>query len=548
MPLYDYQLQAKRELFSDWDFQNPKASAHRSQMLYLPTGGGKTIVFNDIANEVMRDFGAPVLIIAHRKELIAQAAKKSFKAYGIPPDVIQGSHPRRFSSKLKVGSIQTLHSRIKRKRNLGFHRPPLIVIWDEAHHIGADSWREVFEYFPDALHLMVTATPIRKHGFEDFTKKLVQVVSVKDLEDRFYRTNGGSGLVPDTIFDVKIAPDFDKIKKKRTSTGYDFDNKPLNEILNSHEACEEIARCWEDEGGNLQKTIAFCIPRTKGYPVAMGETLAEVMRSGGYEFHYVGFETPDSRREELLTAYENNEILGLTNTNLFTEGFDVPDIGATMLCRPTASLGLYLQMVGRGKRTAPDKFFHYLFDFGGNVKRHLAPNVDRKFHLKGEPKKHGCSVVRLEDGEITTLEELHDRSPVGPLKYELLGSGEEFRIRRFAQLFEDIRKRERGDKIFAARGALSLWYAETNFRPSIHEMRAISNIVIEREDKRDVWATSRFENITEAKSKIDAITTPQDTREAAQFVEARFTRRINGERTLLPGYIQLRDAVVKASR
>ena len=295
---------------------------YRSVMVQMPTGTGKTVV---LASLLWQDLSVgQVLIVAHRRELIEQI-KGTIQRMGLD------------SSHLLIESIQTVSRRITSGQMM--FQPDLIVI-DEAHHALAHTYQLLWKQWPKARFLGLTATPCRLNG-EGFT----------DLFDRLIVSDSIAYFIAEgwlSPFDYYSIPsDSDESRaiaslKKRSVDG-DYQTKEMREALDIRPTLERLyASKMELAPG--RKGIVYAID------IAHAEHIATFYRSKGLSVKAISSATPKQERASDLERFKAGEIEVLVNVDLFSEGFDCPDVEFIQLARPTLSLARYLQMVGRGLR------------------------------------------------------------------------------------------------------------------------------------------------------------------------------------------------------
>jgi superfamily II DNA or RNA helicase len=509
-------------LLDGWNLQQPEASAYKRQLLQAPTGAGKTFIFNYIADCLIESGHAPVLVLCHRVELVKQAAQKFWQWFGGHADIIKSGMGRSRSFPFKVASIQTLHARLKKKTvEEIFGIVPTLVIVDECHHLKAKSWLEVINAFPDSLLLGVSATPIRMDGtgFSECFDRLVPFIQVRQLEDIWKADSSRlTGLVPDLIHQVKLIPDARKLKVKAG----EYDMKPLNEILNTDETCQTVVNFWKAHGGGDEQTIAFCIKGGKGIEKGHHQRLAETFIKNGVTAAYLDGKTDDILRDQILKGFERKEIQVLCNIEIATEGFDVPNIGCTLMCRPTKSLALHIQMAGRGKRPSAGKNVHIMMDFVGNCLLHGRPNEERSWTLEGIKKKKKKKTLVDVDGQLMDIDDFEnmDVDTTGiPMTYEIIEiESDDFRFAGFKEILFNVRENYRNPDD-AIKAALAQWYAEVNHSPDIIELTAIARHVFPDQNKANCerWAWSRYEKFKLINQMID---TCQNVRQAGDIIDA----------------------------
>jgi superfamily II DNA or RNA helicase len=333
---------------------------HRAVLVVMPTGTGKTVLFAEIA----RLAKGPVLVLAHRQELVEQARQK-IAAWCQDVVAVEMGPRRDFTRpdgsrpKITVASIQTLRQRLAAVPPDAFR----IVIVDEAHHATADSYRAVLDHF-DAHLLGVTATPDRSDRVP-----LGEVFSAVAFEYPMQAAIRDGWLCPIRSFLVQTQADFSGVRKVagELATG------EVEEILNRDLHLAEIAAPILRERGD-RPAIVFAAS------VAHAHALTRVMNemAGAPEFAVaLDGTTSFERRAPVLERFRRGRIQVLVNCSLFTEGFDVPEIALVAIARPVLSRSFYAQMVGRGTRIAPGKQDLLVLDFlPTNCRHSLAQAVD----------------------------------------------------------------------------------------------------------------------------------------------------------------------------
>lgn len=348
--LREYQTEAVESVLRELE-------THRSTLFVIPTGGGKTIVFSEIARR-WRPQGR-TLVLAHREELVRQAADKIAKTTGLTAGVEMADSRAAdslfgVSTDVVCGSIQTF-SRPQRRE---VYRPDAfsLVVVDEAHHAPAASYRQVVDYFAGARLVGCTATPDRadETALGNVFESVAITVEIRDLIDLGF-------LAPIRQFAIEVnGLDF---SKARTTAG-DLNEGDLEEILIEEEMLHKVASPTVENAG-ARPTVIF------GPTVAYARALAEVInRSRPAQAVAMDGTMDRETRARLLSSYARGDFQYLVNCSLFTEGWDCPSVACVAIARPTKSRALYTQMVGRGTRTAPGKTDLLVLDFQGNAGRH----------------------------------------------------------------------------------------------------------------------------------------------------------------------------------
>lgn len=342
MELRPYQKEAKEAVFEQWE------NGTRKTLLVLPTGCGKTIVFAKITEDCVKN-GDRVLILAHRGELLEQAADKIAKATGLKCATEKAEESCLGSwFRITVGSVQSLmrETRLKRFPEDYFNT----IIIDEAHHCISDSYQRVMRHFPDAKVLGVTATPDRGD-----MKNLGQVFESLAYEYTLPKAIKEGYLSPIKAVTIPLQVDLTGVG---VQSG-DFKAGDLGTALDPY--LESIAAEME-KYCQEKKTVVF-LPLVK-----TSQKFRDILNDHGFRAAEVNGESQD--RAEILEDYASGKYNVLCNSMLLTEGWDCPDVDCIVVLRPTKVRSLYCQMVGRGTRLAPGKDHLLLLDFLWHTERH----------------------------------------------------------------------------------------------------------------------------------------------------------------------------------
>lgn len=371
MTLRPYQLDIKNRVYEAFGM-------YRRVMMQLPTGGGKTQIFAEIIRDA-HNAGRRVMLLVHRRELIDQAARKIFSMH-VPYGVISAGYTPSPSQWVQIASVQTA---VRRKLPMKFD----LIIIDEAHHALANSYREILLQYPEAKVLGVTATPCRTNGdgFENDFDKLVCGPSVNGLIKQGY-------LVAPKLYASPLRADLTKVKM----TGGDYNEKALAEILDNNHLVGGIVAQWQKRALD-KRTVVFAIN------IEHSHRIVETYREAGVIAHHVDGATPTEERNRILKAFGEGRIQVLSNVGIVTEGFDVPAIECVQLARPTKSLALYLQMVGRGLRPASGKDRAIILDHANCVFDHGFPEQDREWELGGVKKRKKTTQLFCIDRETQSV-------------------------------------------------------------------------------------------------------------------------------------------------
>lgn len=349
MQLRGYQQQAIDDLRAAY-----RAGA-RAPLLCLATGGGKTCIFSAIAQSAVAR-GRNVLILVHRRELLHQASRK-LTAIGVDHGLI-AARMAMTDQPVQVASVQTLVRRL----HIMTWQPSLIII-DEAHHAAAGSWDRVLRHWPDAFRLGVTATPCRLdgRGLAQAFDHLVLGPSVASLIDAGYLT-GARIYAPPQVADLS------GIRKRAGDYAADQAADAMNRPTVTGDAIAHYRKLADG-----QQAIAFCCSIDHANAVCSAFTAA------GINVATLLGNTPD--RDQIVAAFGAGSLKILVTVDVVSEGFDIPAASCAILLRPTQSLGLYLQQVGRVLRPAVGKELAIILDHVGNVARHGFPDDHRDWSL-----------------------------------------------------------------------------------------------------------------------------------------------------------------------
>lgn len=379
--LYPYQAEMKHTVFSMWDTMD-------NVMVQMPTGTGKTILFasivRDLCNYIQRNrLHSHVLILAHVRELITQAQDK-LKKRGIESGTIMSGIPQDLRKIVQVASIQTFMSTRNRDRmeqeNFDF------IIIDEAHHSKAPRYQELWEMFPNSKKLGVTATPWRM-DHSGFTELFDDIVISHPIE-WFVR----EGYLSNYDY-ISIAPNSEMQHTINAIDKFGVDGDYLeSELINQFDKDSIRAELYKSYK-------QFCKGR-KGIIYAINRQHAANIRDT-YACHGVNIEmidgtTPKGERDNLLEDFRAGNLQVIVNVNIFSEGFDCPDIEFIQLARPTKSLAMFLQQIGRGLRIAKGKDKGLILDNVGLYNRFGTPMANRRwrYHFEG----HETDLSMYNDG------------------------------------------------------------------------------------------------------------------------------------------------------
>ena len=362
-------------------------------LIALPTAAGKTIIFSHFIKEVFsKNPKARFLIMAHRKELVAQAESKLKSVWPDAPVGVLAAGMKRFqhNAQILVASRDTLASP-KRLEKVGKFD---YMIIDEAHNVPPSSltrYKKIIDTLSERQSMKVmgcTATPYRMgQGYiygkrkDHFFKGLAYSVSIPELIQAGYLCRLSAFAVNDNAI-------IDAGKVSLKFKGGDFREKELEDIAMVDETIIEVISDWIDNAYTKGRTasVFFCVS------VLHAQKMTQYLQQHGISAAVVTGETPNQERDKILADFESGKIHALCNVGVLTEGWDAPRTDCIALLRPTQSVGLYVQMCGRGMRLHDDKENCLLLDYGENVARHgCLDEVEPGESLPGRYKPKICA-------------------------------------------------------------------------------------------------------------------------------------------------------------
>lgn len=385
--LRDYQQENKQKVYEVW-------ARCQSVMLQMPTGTGKTRLFVSLIKDIFHysrnhKIALKVLILVHRTELIDQIDDELGFRYGLAHGIIQSGDKERKKYPIQLASVQTLSRRLDNWSDKAFD----FIIVDEAHHITADSYQKIIKAFPDAKLLGVSATPVRLSG-EGFTgtfEELIVSPSVKWFIDNKYLSQYEYYSVAPTSF---IQKEIDGIKK--FSNG-DYAESELERVCDNDRIRAQVVKTYLDFA-NDKKGIVYTINKQHN------KNLCAEFNEHGISAVAIDSDTPSETRDRYIEDFRHGEFKIICNVNLFTEGFDCPNIEFIQLARPTKSLALYLQQVGRGLRISEDKEKTLFLDNVGLYNRFGFPSSKRMWKHHFEGKHKGNAQIEEKDTDSSSAE------------------------------------------------------------------------------------------------------------------------------------------------
>lgn len=379
--LRDYQQSAADALRRSY------GTGARAPLLVAPTGAGKTILFSYVAyHAALR--GRRTLILVHRRELVSQTSR-TLEQFGVPHGLIVAGLSWRPEG-VQVASVQTLARRLDRLGDRGEPWVPDLIVVDEAHHAtGRSQWGAVLRHWPRAMVLGVTATPERLDGqglgvsVGGFFDDLILGPSVQTLVERGFLSRP-----------VVFAPEDAQADTAGVhARGGDFVRAEAAARVDKPRLHGDVVRHYTRllDGA---PAVAFCVT------VAHAEHVATMFRTAGYQAVSLDGNLPDRERRQRIRDLGAGQINVLTSCEIISEGTDIPIVAGAILLRPTQSLGLYLQQVGRALRPFPGKERAVVQDHVGNVFRHGLPDEDRAWSLDAVSRHKRKRAAKQEAGRM----------------------------------------------------------------------------------------------------------------------------------------------------
>lgn len=394
--LRPYQIEAKEKIYKMW-------IQKRSVMFQMPTGTGKTRLFVSIIRDLF-DWGASkkivvkVLVLAHRIELIDQIDEHIGLKYNLAHGLIVSKSREQKMYSVQIGSVPTLTRRLSNWTDKEFD----IIIIDEAHHVKADSYRRILKEFPKAKVLGVTATPYRMNHasfhpeFDDLitSQPVLNFIRQGYLCDYDYYS-----IRPNS----RIQSDIDSITQ--FALDGDYLDIAMLDVMDKDEIRAGIVDAYFRYARG-KKGIVYTINRDHNIHVC--SKFAE----RGINAVAIDSKTPPDERKQMVDDFKRGKIDIICNVNIFSEGFDCPDVEFIQLARPTKSLSMYLQQVGRGLRPADGKEKLIIIDCVGLYNRFGFPSAKRKWrhHFEGRDVDYTphSGVCSLEERDVIFMDDYEE--------------------------------------------------------------------------------------------------------------------------------------------
>lgn len=329
-----YQVANKEKVFKAWETK-------RGVMLQMPTGTGKTLLFVSIIKDLLEQQDKPkILILAHRHELIEQIFDQLSEYEIISTKIVAGSIDLKLIP-VQIASVPTLSrdKRLESWKDFGFN----YIIVDEAHHVKANTYKRIIRQFSSSKLLGLTATPYRlsDEGFTDTFEELIESESVKAFIDQGFLCEYDYYSIPSKELQRQI-------QSIEIGSNLDFTDRGMFRIMNRKTVLSSTVNTYL-KYVNGKKGIVYTVNKDHN------SHLCNKFKEFNIRAEAIDSNTEREVRDKIVKKFRDGEIDVLCNVNIFSEGFDCPDVDFIMLARPTRSLGLFLQQVGRGLRPGKDK-------------------------------------------------------------------------------------------------------------------------------------------------------------------------------------------------
>lgn len=367
-------------------------------LLQLPTGGGKTVMAATMLGGA-GERGLRSWFNVHRKELIEQTSK-TFAEVGIAHGFIASGMPANGFAEVQLAGVQTLINRLDSVTE------PKLIVWDEAHHATATIWSTIMARYPNAFHVGLTATPERLdgRGLGDHFDVMVKGPSVSTLIERGF-------LSPYTYY----APGKPDLLGVPTRAG-DFNRGELGDVMDRPKLIGDVVEHYLRLAAGKQG-IVFAVSRVHS------QHIADAFIGNGVRAAHIDGSMSDRERARIVGAFRAGDLDVMVNVDLFGEGFDVPGLVYCGLARPTKSLALFLQQVGRALRVMPGKENAIIADHAANVFTHGWPDEVRDWTL--DSRKKGAR--RAANDDATPIRQCLECYRVSPSRVSVCpGCGHEF--------------------------------------------------------------------------------------------------------------------------
>lgn len=394
--LRPYQIDSKQEIYGAW-------AVIRSVLFQMPTGTGKTRLFASIIKDIRnisvqkRIIPQPrILILVHRTELINQIYDTLLHKYHIICGIIKSGFQETPEAMVQIASVQSLSRRLSRWKDVPFG----YIVIDEAHHALAKTYLSICKLYPGAKILGVTATPCRlnRESFRKIFDKLIVSKSVQQFIDDGY-------LSPFRYYSIKpnnnLQYDIDSINV--FGANGDYAEQELMKVCDKTKIRAQLIKSYRDYALG-KKGIVYSINKTHN------KHIASQYEEIGVRVATIDADTPESERKKIVNDFRAGRVDIICNVNIFSEGFDCPDVDFVQLARPTLSLSLYLQQVGRALRKSDGKDYALILDNVGSYNKFGLPTKPRNWerYFNGFEDCETINVIRNIKNKKTHQQEIKE--------------------------------------------------------------------------------------------------------------------------------------------
>jgi DNA repair protein RadD len=368
----------------------------RRILVVLPTGSGKTFVAAELVRSAY-DKGNKVLALMHRRGLVDQMIER-FTDYNLETGCIMAGIDHNLDAQCQIASLWTYTRRLKlaEQGNTRFFVDAPFIIIDEAHHATNNTYKKILKQYPDSFVVGFTATPTLSdgRGLGEYFDSMVDVVSMEELLKE-------GNLVPGEYY----GPSTPDLRSLKIVQG-DYEKKGLDEKINQPKIIGDVVDNWFKQASDLQ-TMVFGINRKHS------KALCNEFIKHGVNAEYLDANNDDEERSDVLRRFRAGDTQVICQVGLYTEGSDIPEIDALVLARPTRSLGLHRQILGRGARPRPGKEKFLVLDHGGSVK--LLGYYEDEMDWSLDGRKGSCKPKKPRKKEKTIMTcEMCKRDFTGP--------------------------------------------------------------------------------------------------------------------------------------
>ena len=352
---------------------------HKGVLLHLPTGSGKTVIMADIVKKAIAK-GSEVLAIVRGVNLVGQISAR-LNREGLNHDIYQGNNTEVNQNKIAVASVDTLFAR-------KIAPTARLLIIDEAHLTGGDAYNWLFAQYPNAYKLALTATPHTADGLGHLVSAVVRPIDAASLIQKGYLSRP-----------IYFAPEKPELIEVPIKAG-DYEKKSLEQVVMKQLNVGDPVKHYLKYGEKYPALMfAVSIPHS--------EALTARFKDAGIKCEHIDSGMNAEKIQDTIREFAAGHIDIISSVGLLTTGIDLPNVKCLIICRPTASYNLHMQILGRGTRLKPDGDHHFIvLDHAGNVMRHGFLESEKECVLNPEKlgRKKESSGQSAVPGLVTCLE------------------------------------------------------------------------------------------------------------------------------------------------